>query len=371
VSAAPEPRGDRCGRSPLLHSIISGTCKPQFRRNEDSACFAFTVAFTVRNRGLCQLFVGFVLGTSWRRAGVLTDAEFTMIRCAVPGATAVRVLKAVHYGTVINCAVMAFVLVAASRIFEVFLPWHEWLPAGPYEALRERVAAAGVELHSGLTELDPATATTNSLLGIAATVAFVGLFSTTGGLRSVVRTDILQLALMLAGTLAHAVFAVDAVGGLGKLGARLETLYGADEAARLTSLAPSAEALAPFLTVLARQWIFQMNADGTGYLAQRTMACASPASAGTMSVSRAAAARRWETAVYDRAVQSAASALPESARSTAGLAAERKQSQQEPSGIETARIQTTTSLSCALGAPLHQPSNGGFSHDDSRRHADR
>lgn len=54
------------------------------------------------------------------------------------------------------------------------------------------------------------------------------------------RADILQLTLMLAGTLAYAAFAVDAAGGLGKLGARLDALYGADEAARLTSLAPSA-----------------------------------------------------------------------------------------------------------------------------------
>jgi Na+/proline symporter len=106
-------------------------------------------------------------------------------------------------------------------------------------------------------------------------VLFVGLYSTTGGLRSVVRTDLLQLALMLAGTVAYAAFAVDAAGGLGELGQRLEQLYGAERAARFTSLAPSADALAPFLTVLGLQWIFQMNADGTGYLAQRTMACAS------------------------------------------------------------------------------------------------
>jgi Na+/proline symporter len=225
--------------------------------------------------GLAFLFMGFVLGAAWRRAGVLTDAEFTMIRYGGRGATAVRALKAVYYGTVINCTVMAFVLVAASRIFEVFLPWHEWLPAEAYAPLRERIGALGIELHSGLTGLDAATATTNSLLGIAATVAFVGLYSTTGGLRSVVRTDILQLALMLAGTAAYAVLAVDAAGGLGGLGDRLEQLYGAQRAARLTSLAPGAEALAPFLTVLALQWIFQMNADGTGYLAQRTMACAS------------------------------------------------------------------------------------------------
>jgi len=225
--------------------------------------------------GLAFLFMGFVLGAAWRRAGVLTDAELTMIRYGGRGATAVRALKAVYYGTVINCTVLAFVLVAATRIFEVFLPWHEWLPAAGYAALRNGVTGLGLELHSGVTGLDPATATTNSLLGILTTVAFVALYSTTGGLRSVVRTDIVQLALMLAGTLAYAVFAVDAAGGLAGIADRLAVLYGAEQAERYTSFVPAAEVLAPFLTVLALQWVFQMNADGTGYLAQRTMACAS------------------------------------------------------------------------------------------------
>ena len=35
-----------------------------------------------------------------------------------------RAIKAFYYGTVINCVVMAFVLVAALRIAEVFMPWH-------------------------------------------------------------------------------------------------------------------------------------------------------------------------------------------------------------------------------------------------------
>jgi solute:Na+ symporter, SSS family len=68
---------------------------------------------------------------------------------------------------------------------------------------------------------------------------------------------------------------VDAAGGLDGLVARLADLYGAEQAQRFTSFVPAADALAPFLTVLALQWVFQMNADGTGYLAQRTMACAS------------------------------------------------------------------------------------------------
>lgn len=143
-------------------------------------------------------------------------------------------------------------------------------------AARARRGRPGVERRSGLAELDPATATINNLL----------LHRRPGGIRRPLfdhRRPAQGRAHRHPATAAvgdrHAglrgVFAVGSAGGLGKLDARLEALDGADEAARLTSLAPSAEALAPLFTVLALQWIFQMNADGTGDLAQRTMACAS------------------------------------------------------------------------------------------------
>ena len=87
--------------------------------------------------GLAFLLMGFVLGAAWRRAGVLTDAELTMIRYSARGALTLRALKAVYYGTVINCVVLAFVLAAATRLFELFLPWHEWLPGGAYAMLSD------------------------------------------------------------------------------------------------------------------------------------------------------------------------------------------------------------------------------------------
>jgi len=82
--------------------------------------------------GLGFLMIGFLLGRSWRRAGVITDAELTEIRYSGRGVTALRGMKAIYYGTVMNCTIMAMVLVAATRISEVFLPWHEWLPSGLY-----------------------------------------------------------------------------------------------------------------------------------------------------------------------------------------------------------------------------------------------
>jgi Na+/proline symporter len=89
---------------------------------------------------LAFLLMGFVLGPAWRRARVLTDAELTQLRYSARGALTLRALKAVYYGTLINCVVMAFVLVAATRLFELFLPWHEWLPSAIYDPL-----LAGVE----------------------------------------------------------------------------------------------------------------------------------------------------------------------------------------------------------------------------------
>jgi SSS family solute:Na+ symporter len=224
--------------------------------------------------GLAFLLMGILLGRAWRRAGVLTDAELTEVRYSGRGVLVLRALKAIYYGTIINCVVMALVLVAATRIFEIFLPWHEWLPAAVYAPILDGVERLGLDFWSGTPRLEPVVATTNSLISIVAMLAFVALYSTTGGLRSVVRTDVAQFALMMTGTFLYAVFAVRASGGLGTMLGRLEALYGTERTAQMLSFAPPAgEALMPFLVILSLQWLFQMNSDGTGYLAQRTMAC--------------------------------------------------------------------------------------------------
>ena len=224
--------------------------------------------------GLAFLLMGFVLGAAWRRAGVLTDAELTVIRYSANGALTLRVLKAVYYGTVINCVVLAFVLAAATRLFELFLPWHEWLPGGGYVLVSDTIAATGLVINSGLTNLPDAVATTNNVISIVLMLLFVAGYSTTGGLRSVIRTDVMQLALMLTGTALYAWYAVKYAGGLAQLPDALEAVYGAESAARFLSFGPpTGEAVAPFVVIVALQWFYQMNSDGTGYLAQRTMAC--------------------------------------------------------------------------------------------------
>ena len=225
--------------------------------------------------GIAFLMMGFIFGASWRRAGVLTDAELTEIRYSGKGVLLLRVLKAVYYGTVINCIVLAMVLVAAVRISEVFLPWNEWLPPGLYDLLLTITKSLGLSIGAIYTAIDPAIATTNNLISILLILGFTALYSTTGGLRSVVVTDLMQFVLAMVGTFIYAFIIVDHVGGLGTMAEKVATIYGSGTADKLLSFGPpGGEMLMPFLIIIGIQWFFQMNSDGTGYLAQRTMACA-------------------------------------------------------------------------------------------------
>jgi len=174
------------------------------------------------------------------------------------------------------------VLFAAKEIAEPFLRWHAWLPDALFAPVEWLVRAVGVPFARETGAGDVWVRSADNLISIAALVTVTLLYSATGGLRSVVRTDVAQFGLMMLGTLAYAVWVLDAVGGLGALRAQLADLFPADASRGLTlhqllAFEPSHAADASFvlLAVFGLQWLVQMNADGTGYLAQRTMGCRS------------------------------------------------------------------------------------------------
>ena len=243
---------------------------------------------------LAFLLMGFVLASGWRRAGVVTDAELTEVRYGGRPALVLRGIKAVYFGTLFNCVVLAFVFLAAARIAEPFLLWHEWLPAGLFDPLVALVEWVGVPLtlDAGGPD-DPAVwrHTASNLLSLVLILAVATFYSTTGGLRSVVATDVVQLAIMLAGTAAFAALAVREVGGLGAVAERIrETFAGGGPNGilpdQILAFTPdrARDATAAVLGLFALQWLIQINADGTGYLAQRSMACRSDADAKTAAV---------------------------------------------------------------------------------------
>ena len=229
------------------------------------------------------LMLGFLLAASWRRASVLTDAELTELRYGGRSAAVLRAFKALYFGTLFNCTVLAWVLFAAKNIAEPFLLWNQWLPAGLFAPMVSFVAWVGVPLSIDPSSPDVWVLSANNTLSILAIVAVTTLYSTTGGLRSVVNTDIVQFALMLIGTLLFAWIIVDEAGGLGVLPEKIAALYA--EGRTIDGITPrqilafdpwnARDAGWALLGVFALQWLVQLNADGTGYLAQRTMACRS------------------------------------------------------------------------------------------------
>ncbi|MEE8125479.1 MAG: sodium:solute symporter family protein [Nitrospirales bacterium] len=232
---------------------------------------------------LAFLMMGFLLAPSWRRVGVLTDAELTEVRYGHRPAAILRAVKALYFGTIINCTVLAMVLLAATRLAEPFLLWDQWLPSGLFDVFVQGVKWAGVPFTVGGLEAENVwIRSANNLLSIGAIVSVTMVYSTTGGLRSVVATDLVQFAIGLVGSLAFAWIVVDHVGGLGALAQGIREQFSGAGGYPLTG--NEILAFTPFgakdvtimvLLVYGFQWLLQMNADGTGYLAQRSMACRS------------------------------------------------------------------------------------------------
>jgi len=230
--------------------------------------------------GLAFLVLAFLFAGHWQRAGVLTDAQLAETRYAGRGTLLLRVVKALFYGLVFNCIVIAWVLLATLVIAEVLLPWHAWLPGGLHGWWVSVVDGLGITFVAPGSTLDESVASANNVLSLLLVLVFVALYSTTGGLRSVVVTDLTQFALALIGSTALAVILVREAGGLGDVVRGVETLY-TDEAGYgdrdadhlLGFVPPPGPVLLPFIALMAMQWVFQSNADGTGYLAQRAMAC--------------------------------------------------------------------------------------------------
>jgi len=242
--------------------------------------------------GLAFLLLGFVFAPCWRRAGVLTDAELAELRYSGRGASVLRGLRALLFGVVFNCVVIAMVMFAATLVAETFLVWDAWLPAPLYDSLRGAVDALGISFTSaGADPERTLILSTNNLLSLGAILAVTFLYSTTGGLRSVVATDVVQFAIMMTGTAAYTWLAVQEAGSLPGLVEQLAERgrqggLGGLSTEQLFALTPgpARDASLGLVSVFGLQWLLQRNADGTGYLAQRVMACRSDADARRASV---------------------------------------------------------------------------------------
>lgn len=186
--------------------------------------------------GTGVLFLVFFYAKLWRRAGIVTDAEFIELRYSGRAAAGLRVFSALYQGLLKNAVVMGWVMLAMVKFSQVLLGW------------------------------DPALT-----LLVAGIVAL--LYTAASGLWGVVATDLLQFVVGMVGSVILAGLVLARVGGPSGLAEGVRGLATAPPAA--LDLAPNSAnmgslELASFLLLMGFLWV--RSAQGDGYLAQRLFA---------------------------------------------------------------------------------------------------
>ncbi len=188
---------------------------------------------------LTGMLTVFVYAKLWRRSEVLTDVEFYEIRYSGKMAAFLRAFRAVYLGVIFNVIIMATVTLAAMKIGGVIMGW------GPWQTIL-----------------------------IASVVT--AIYTTLGGLRGVVLTDLMQFAFAMVGSVAAAIYVVNLpeVGGL-------QSMLANTHVAEATAFWPdfsqvSWKELLPIFTIpLAVQWWASYypgsEPGGGGYVVQRML----------------------------------------------------------------------------------------------------
>jgi len=187
---------------------------------------------------LTGMITVFVYAKLWRRSGVMTDVEFYEIRYSGKEAAFLRAFRALYLGVFFNIMIMASVTLAAIKIGGVMFNFNP--------------------LKSVL---------------VAATVTVI--FSTMGGLRSVLFTDFLLFIVAMIGSVTAAFFAVKhpSVGGLQNL---ITNAAVKEKLVFLPDFNDTDAVISLLIVPLAVQWwsVWYPGAEpgGGGYIAQRILA---------------------------------------------------------------------------------------------------
>ncbi len=196
----------------------------------------------------------------WNRAATLTDSELITLRYSGAPARFLRLLRAGLGGIVINCIIMGWVITAMVKISHEFFDWQEiapWL----YNLVSYVWPASFGSPSEGVT--------------ILILILLVVVYSTMGGIRGVIYTDMFQFALAFGGSILLATTLWGEIGGRSGLQRSMAALYGADHS--YLSLFPGAGSWVTHLEVgagvfgiyLMVQAFARPDVDGGGFMMQR------------------------------------------------------------------------------------------------------
>ena len=214
----------------------------------------------------------------WRNSGVVTDVEITELRYGGRQATLLRTVKAAISATFVNCIVLGWVFAGMAKISEPFMDWQ---------------SVMGPVFYGGFIAYYPDWLlfnTVDNTITILLLVLVTLFYSTLGGLRAVMITDLVQFVLAMSMAILVAYMAVQHVGGLDALWTQLAEQYpstsskGAGTASeylthdQITAFVPSfgegvvgslGIPFSAFAMTLGVLWWTNGAVDGSGYTAQR------------------------------------------------------------------------------------------------------
>jgi SSS family solute:Na+ symporter len=172
----------------------------------------------------------------WRRAAVLTDAEFIELRYSGRPASFLRGFSAIYQGLLKNCVVMGWVMLAMVKFSQVMLGW------------------------------DPA-------FTLILCVGLALVYTVAAGLWGVVVTDLLQFIAGMTGSMVLAGIVVVRLGGPTRMAEQVRALP--DATPGVLDVVPQPAHLSPlefasFLCLILVLWT--RSGQGDGYLAQRLFA---------------------------------------------------------------------------------------------------
>src|SRR5271165_465411 len=179
----------------------------------------------------------------WRRAGIMTDIEFSELRYSGKPAAFLRGFRALYLGIPINCIILGWVNLAMVKILMLVL---------------------GVDK-------------VRALLIVVGIIALTSFISTLSGLWGVLVTDVFQFFIKMTMVIVLAVFAVQAVGGIDELKTKLLVIDAARGQGSVLSFVPDLNsAWMPMITFLVyisvnwwATWYPGAEPGGGGYIAQR------------------------------------------------------------------------------------------------------
>ncbi|MGH9668994.1 MAG: sodium:solute symporter family protein [Terriglobales bacterium] len=190
------------------------------------------------NMALSGMLTVFFFARLWRRAGVLTDMEFAELRYSGKPAAFLRGFRALYLALPVNTLIMGWVNLAMAKILGLTL---------------------------GISKLD----------AVMFCLALTLIYTAISGLWAVLWTDLLQFVLKMTMVILLAIFAVQAVGGLGALKEKIALHDAATAQGNSLAFAPDWASgwFLMFLVYLSLNWWASWypgaEPGGGGYIAQR------------------------------------------------------------------------------------------------------